>query len=121
MPIDKNELTKEQIAKAMACETAEELMALAKSEGFELTKEEAEAYLVEMSDIELDEAALKQFKRIAQADRLALKSLQDKKIDPRLKALRREIHKHGPKAILSEKAVLKFIDDTMDLLGAWGE
>jgi len=29
MPIDKNELTKEQIAKAMACETAEELMALA--------------------------------------------------------------------------------------------
>ena len=69
MPIDKNELTKEQIAKAMACETAEELMALAKSEGFELTKEEAEAYLVEMSDIELDEAALKQFKRIAQADR----------------------------------------------------
>ena len=25
MPIDKNELTKEQIAKAMACETAEEL------------------------------------------------------------------------------------------------
>ncbi len=60
MPIDKNELTKEQIAKAMACETAEELMALAKSEGIELTKEEAEAYLVEMSDIELDEAALKQ-------------------------------------------------------------
>ena len=40
MPIDKNELTKEQIAKAMACETAEELMALAKSEGVELTKEE---------------------------------------------------------------------------------
>ena len=60
MPIDKNELTKELIAKAMACETAEELMALAKSEGVELTKEEAEAYLVEMSDIELDEAALKQ-------------------------------------------------------------
>ncbi|MBQ2221311.1 MAG: hypothetical protein II419_06605 [Acidaminococcaceae bacterium] len=77
--------------------------------------------MVEMSDIELDEAALKQFKRIAQADRLALKSLQDKKIDPRLKALRREIHKHAPKAILSEKAALKFIDDTMDLLGAWGE
>ena len=30
MPINKNELTKEQIQKAMACETAEELMALAK-------------------------------------------------------------------------------------------
>ena len=33
MSINKNELTKEQIQKAMACETAEELMALAKAEG----------------------------------------------------------------------------------------
>ena len=31
--INKNELTKEQIEKAMACETAEELMAAAKAEG----------------------------------------------------------------------------------------
>ena len=38
MPINVNELTKEQIQKAMACETAEELMALAKAEGIELTK-----------------------------------------------------------------------------------
>ena len=59
MPINQNELTKEQIAKAMACETAEELMALAKSEGIELTKEEAEAYLAEMDDMELDSDALK--------------------------------------------------------------
>ena len=59
MTINKNELTKEQIAKAMHCETAEELMALAKTEGIELTKEEAEAYLAEMEDVELDEAALK--------------------------------------------------------------
>ena len=59
MPVNKNELTKEQIAKAMACETAEELMALAKSEGIELTKEEAEAYLAEMEDVELDSDALK--------------------------------------------------------------
>jgi predicted DNA-binding protein len=43
----------------MACETAEELMALAKSEGIELTKEEAEAYLAEMDDMELDSDALK--------------------------------------------------------------
>ena len=49
MPINKNELTKEQIAKAMSCETAEELMVLAKTEGIELTKEEAEAYLIELS------------------------------------------------------------------------
>ena len=33
MPINKNELTKEMIAKAMQCKNAEELMALAKSEG----------------------------------------------------------------------------------------
>ena len=59
MPINKNELTKEQIEKALSCETAEELMALAKSEGIELTKEEAEAYMAEMADVELDDAALK--------------------------------------------------------------
>ena len=59
MPINKNELTKEQITKAMSCETAEELMALAKSEGIELTKEEAEAYMAEMADMELDSDALK--------------------------------------------------------------
>ena len=54
MPINKNELTKEMIEKAMQCETAEDLIALAKSEGVELTKEEAEAYLSEMDDVELD-------------------------------------------------------------------
>ena len=60
MPINKNELTKEQIAKAMSCETVEELMELAKSEGIELTKEEAEAYMAEMEDVELDSDTLKQ-------------------------------------------------------------
>ena len=60
MPIDKIELTKEQIAKAMSCETAEELMVLAKTEGVELTKEEAEAYMAEMEDVELDSDTLKQ-------------------------------------------------------------
>ena len=50
MPINKNELT---------CETADELIALAKTGGYELTKEEAEAYLAEMSDVELDEKAVK--------------------------------------------------------------
>ena len=59
MPINKNELTKEQIQKAMACETVEELMELAKAEGVELTKEEAEAYMAEMEDMELDSDALK--------------------------------------------------------------
>ncbi len=60
MSINKNELTKEQIAKAMSCETAEELMELAKTIGVELTKEEAEAYMAEMDDVELDSDALKQ-------------------------------------------------------------
>ncbi len=59
MPINKNELTKEQIQKAMACETVEELMELAKAEGVELTKEEAESYMEELSDFELDDIALK--------------------------------------------------------------
>ena len=59
MPINKNEITKEMLAKAMQCHTTEELMALAKSEGVEVTKEEAEAYLAEMDDFELDEEALK--------------------------------------------------------------
>ena len=59
MPINKNELTKEMLAKAMQCETADELIALAKTGGYELTKEEAEAYLAEMSDVELDEKAVK--------------------------------------------------------------
>ena len=58
--INMNELTKEQIQKAMSCETVEELMELAKTIGVELTKEEAEAYMAEMEDVELDSDALKQ-------------------------------------------------------------
>jgi predicted ribosomally synthesized peptide with nif11-like leader len=58
MPINKNELTKEMIEKAMQCETADELIALAKTGGYELTKEEAEAYMAELADVELDEEML---------------------------------------------------------------
>ena len=46
MPINEKQITNEMIAKAMQCETADELIALANSEGIELTKEEAEALLV---------------------------------------------------------------------------
>ena len=60
MSINKNNLTKEQIAKAMSCETAEDLIALVKAEGIDMTKEEAEAYLAEMDDVELDDTALQQ-------------------------------------------------------------
>ena len=57
--IDKNDLTREQIEKAIACKTADELIKLAKTEGYELTQEEAEAYLAELADVELDEETLK--------------------------------------------------------------
>ena len=59
MPINKNEITKEMIAMAMRCKTAEELIALAKTGGYEMSKEEAEAYMTEMSDFELNDTALK--------------------------------------------------------------
>jgi len=59
MPINKNEITKEMIAKAMQCKSADELIALAKTGGYELTKEEAEVYMTELSDFELDGIELK--------------------------------------------------------------
>ena len=55
----KANFSEELIAKAMQCETAAELVELAKAEGYNLTLEEAEAYLAEMDDIELDSQQLK--------------------------------------------------------------
>ena len=46
-------VTKEFIEKAMACGNAAELMKLAETEGYSLTKDEAEAFLAELSDVEL--------------------------------------------------------------------
>ena len=54
MPINRNEITKEMLEKAMQCKSADELIDLAKTGGYELTKEEAEAYLAELADVELD-------------------------------------------------------------------
>ena len=62
MPINKNELAKEQIEKAMQCKTAEDLIALAGSEGIEITEAEAEAYLAELSECEIKDG---QIRRIA--------------------------------------------------------
>ena len=59
MPVNKKEITKKQIMKAMQCKTADELIALAKANGFDITKDEAEAYMVEMADVELDGEQLK--------------------------------------------------------------
>ena len=38
MPINKKELTKEMIERAIHCKDAEELMALAKTDGYEMRK-----------------------------------------------------------------------------------
>ena len=62
-----NELTREQVEKAMSCKTAEELMALAKAQGIELTKEEAESYLAELEDFELDGDMLKRVAGVTSA------------------------------------------------------
>ena len=55
---DTSSLTKEQIAMAMKCKTADELIALAKKMGVVITKEQAEAYMTELQDYELDDATL---------------------------------------------------------------
>ncbi|MBQ3366004.1 MAG: Nif11-like leader peptide family RiPP precursor [Acidaminococcaceae bacterium] len=59
MPINKKELRKEMLEKALRCKTADELMALAKTGGYEITKDEAEAYMAELADAELNEETLK--------------------------------------------------------------
>ena len=56
--LDLNSFTKDQIAKAMECKTPEELIALAKKEGIEITKEQAEAYLEELQNVELSHETL---------------------------------------------------------------
>ena len=59
MLINKDEITKEMVEKAMQCKTAEELIAFVKSEGIDITKDEAEAYMAEIEDMELDSESLK--------------------------------------------------------------
>ena len=59
MKIDGNVISKEVLAKAMTCDTPEELVKLAKENGVELTAKEAEAYLSEFEDVDLDSAQMK--------------------------------------------------------------
>ena len=59
MSINKDEITKEMVEKAMQCKTVEELIAFVKSEGIDITKDEAEAYMAEIEDMELDSESLK--------------------------------------------------------------
>ena len=61
MPVNRNEITKEMLENALRCKTAEELIALAKSEGIEITEAEAEAeaYLAELSECEMKDGQLR--------------------------------------------------------------
>lgn len=59
MPIDKSKLTNDMLEKAANCKTADDLIALAKTSGIEITKAEAEAYLDELQNIELKDGELK--------------------------------------------------------------
>ena len=83
IPINEKEITKEMIVKAMACETPEELREYAKSEGVEISKEEAEAYFAELQDLELDDAMLENaaggglFEYVRDTNKKIAKGLQD--------------------------------------------
>jgi predicted ribosomally synthesized peptide with nif11-like leader len=53
------EIPREVVEKAMQCDTPEELVALAKEHGFEITTKQAEAYLAELEDFDLDSEQMK--------------------------------------------------------------
>ncbi len=60
MKINGNEVSKELLAKAMSCETPEELEKLAKEAGVELSEEQAKAFLAELDEIDLDLEQMRQ-------------------------------------------------------------
>jgi len=61
------------------------------------------------------ELMLEQFKRIANADRLAVQSLKNHKLGPELKNLRQEIKNNESKAMISELSAVRFIDEVIQL------
>ena len=52
------EFSKDQIEKAAACKSVAELRELAKSEGIELTDDEAETYFAELNDVRVSDEEL---------------------------------------------------------------
>lgn len=58
MTYEGKEISEELIRKAQECKSPEELVQLAKENGIEITAEEAEAFLEETEDVELDAEAL---------------------------------------------------------------
>ena len=59
MKFQGKEIPREVVEKAMQCDTPEELVALAKEHGVEITTKQAEAYLVELEDFDLDSEQMK--------------------------------------------------------------
>ena len=51
-------ISKEMLATAMQCKTADELVELAKSKSYDITQEQAEAYLEQFSSYELTDKEL---------------------------------------------------------------
>ncbi len=60
MKINGKEVSREMMEKILHCETPENLMKLAKDQGVDLTKEQAEAILAEQDDIPPTNAQMKQ-------------------------------------------------------------
>ena len=58
---------------------------------------------------------LEQFRRIANADRVAAQSLKNNKLDSELKNLRKEIKVNESKAKVSEFSAVRFIDEVIQL------
>ena len=58
MPSEQSKITKKMLDKAAKCETADELIALAKTEGIEITTAEAEALFEKLQNEELDAGTL---------------------------------------------------------------
>lgn len=56
--LKREELTKDMVKQALKCKDTDELLALAKSQDYEMTREEAEAYMAEINDFELDDEAM---------------------------------------------------------------
>ena len=57
--LKREDLTKEMIKQAIRCRDADELLTLAKAEGYAMTKDEAEAYMAEMADFQLNDEAMR--------------------------------------------------------------
>ena len=54
------DIPKELLEQAMKCQDVDELMELAKSQGYDFSKEEIEAYLAEFESLDLDDEQLDQ-------------------------------------------------------------